>query len=121
MNTLLGFTWPGTLREPQYCVERMVAMNSGPLLQTGDLSSALQTYLETGRGGVLSVAAVANANGASRPAAPQSGIIPLTEMEKHAILNALEYTKGDRVMAACLLGIARTTLYRKLKEYRLVS
>jgi transcriptional regulator of acetoin/glycerol metabolism len=70
---------------------------------------------------VLSVAAVANANGASRPAPPQSGIIPLTEMEKLAILNALEYTKGDRVMAAYLLGIGRTTLYRKLKEYRLVS
>jgi transcriptional regulator of acetoin/glycerol metabolism len=42
-------------------------------------------------------------------------------MEKHAIRHALEYTKGDRVMAAYLLGIGRTTLYRKLKEYRLVS
>jgi transcriptional regulator of acetoin/glycerol metabolism len=121
VNTLLGYTWPGTLRELQTAYKRMVAMNSGPLVQTGDLPSALQTYLETGRGGVLSVAAVANANGASRPAAPQSGIIPLTEMERHAILNALEHTKGDRVMAACLLGIARTILYRKLKEYRLLS
>ncbi len=35
--------------------------------------------------------------------------------------HALEYTKGDRVMAAYLLGIGRTTLYRKLKEYRLDS
>ena len=51
----------------------------------------------------------------------QSGIIPLTEMEKRAILDALAYTKGDRVTAAFLLGIGRTTLYRKLKEYRLVS
>jgi DNA-binding NtrC family response regulator len=45
----------------------------------------------------------------------------LTEVEKHAIQHALEYTKGDRVMAAYLLGIGRTTLYRKLKEYRLDS
>jgi len=50
-----------------------------------------------------------------------SGIIALTEMEKRAIREALVFTKGDRVMAAYLLGIGRTTLYRKLKEYRLVS
>ena len=41
--------------------------------------------------------------------------VALPEMEY------LEYTKGDRVMAAYLLGIGRTTLYRKLKEYSLVS
>jgi len=40
-------------------------------------------------------------------------------MEKNAIIQALEYTKGDRMMAAQLLGIGRTTLYRKLKEYGL--
>ncbi len=121
MNTLLTYAWPGNVRELQNCLERMVAMNSGPLLQTSDLPSALQAHMETRTDGALSIAAAANANGASRPIAPQSGIIPLTEMEKHAILNALEYTKGDRVMAAYLLGIGRTTLYRKLKEYRLVS
>jgi transcriptional regulator of acetoin/glycerol metabolism len=48
-------------------------------------------------------------------------VFSLTEMEKNAIIRALEYTKGDRVMAAHLLGIGRTTLYRKLKEYRLTD
>jgi transcriptional regulator of acetoin/glycerol metabolism len=48
-------------------------------------------------------------------------VLPLAEMERRAILNALEYTKGDRVMAAQLLGIGRTTLYRKLKEYGIQS
>ena len=46
-------------------------------------------------------------------------IVPLTQMERQAILDALEYTKGDRAVAANLLGIGRTTLYRKLKEYQL--
>jgi len=45
--------------------------------------------------------------------------VPLTQMERQAILDALEYTKGDRAIAANLLGIGRTTLYRKLKEYQL--
>jgi len=51
--------------------------------------------------------------GAYRP------IIPLMQMEKQAIIEALAYTKGDRAIAANLLGIGRTTLYRKLKEYQL--
>jgi DNA-binding NtrC family response regulator len=46
-------------------------------------------------------------------------IVPLTQMERQAILEAMEYTKGDRAIAANLLGIGRTTLYRKLKEYQL--
>ena len=46
-------------------------------------------------------------------------VVPLLELERRAIVNALEYTKGDRSVAAHLLGIGRTTLYRKLKEYQL--
>ena len=40
-------------------------------------------------------------------------------MEKQAIVQALEQTGGDRLQAAKLLGIGKTTIYRKLKEYRL--
>jgi DNA-binding NtrC family response regulator len=50
---------------------------------------------------------------------PEPVIMPLCEIEKRAILEALHYTKGDHTTAAHLLGIGRTTLYRKLKEYRL--
>ena len=44
----------------------------------------------------------------------------MMELEKRAISEALEYTKGDRAVAAHLLGIGRTTLYRKIKEYQLL-
>jgi transcriptional regulator of acetoin/glycerol metabolism len=53
------------------------------------------------------------------PAHARPPILPLNQMERNAILEALEYTKGDRAIAANLLGIGRTTLYRKLKEYQL--
>jgi len=43
--------------------------------------------------------------------------VPLQEVERRAIEQALSYTRGDRTTAAQLLGIGRTTLYRKLKEY----
>jgi len=48
-------------------------------------------------------------------------VIPLDVLERRAIIHALEYTKGDRAVAAHLLGIGRTTLYRKLKEYEIAS
>jgi DNA-binding NtrC family response regulator len=118
METLMTFDWPGNVRELQNCIERMVAMNSGPLLQSGDLPSALQTHLKARQPGRLSVAAAASGAVPIR-VVPPSGIIPLMEVEKRAIFQALEYTKGDRAMAAFLLGIGRTTLYRKLKEYGL--
>jgi len=50
---------------------------------------------------------------------PQPVILPLCEIERRAIIETLRYTKGDHSTAAHLLGIGRTTLYRKLKEYRL--
>jgi DNA-binding NtrC family response regulator len=40
-------------------------------------------------------------------------------LEKRAIQHALVHTRGDRTTAAQLLGIGRTTLYRKLKEYEI--
>jgi len=43
----------------------------------------------------------------------------LQELEQRAILQALEATQGDRLRAAKLLGIGKTTIYRKLKEYGL--
>jgi len=121
METLMSYDWPGNVRELQNCIERMIAMSSGPLLHTRDLPSALQTYRSAQGGGALSAAAVAVSGAEPLRSPAESGIIPLTEMEKRAILDALAYTKGDRVTAAFLLGIGRTTLYRKLKEYVSVS
>ena len=44
-------------------------------------------------------------------------VIPLAQLEKQAILNALKVTKDDKLKAARMLGIGKTTLYRKLNEY----
>jgi transcriptional regulator of acetoin/glycerol metabolism len=111
----------------------MVAINSGPLLHVGDLPSGLQNFIAQKKSQYLMAAA--SAHPASAPEFPSSdhgpsvipiplnvhAVIPLAELERRAILNALEYTKGDRAVAAHLLGIGRTTLYRKLKEYNLAN
>ncbi|MDQ6708808.1 MAG: sigma-54 dependent transcriptional regulator [Acidobacteriota bacterium] len=115
-DALLGHDWPGNVRELQNCVARMVAMNSGPLLHAADLPSALQNSMIAGKAGQVSLAAAASFQGGA-PVHP--GVVPLHEIEKRAIIAALEQTNGDRGVAAHLLGIGRTTLYRKLKEYKL--
>ena len=55
----------------------------------------------------------------SAPALRFNGpILRLEDLERQHILRTIEYTRGDRITAAQLLGIGRTTLYRKLKEYQ---
>ena len=44
-------------------------------------------------------------------------MIPIADLERQAILSAIEQLHGDKLLAARLLGIGKTTLYRKLKEY----
>ncbi len=46
-------------------------------------------------------------------------VISIPESEKQAIVRALAATHGERGRAAAILGIGRTTLYRKMKQYGL--
>ncbi|HEV2199097.1 MAG TPA: sigma-54 dependent transcriptional regulator [Bryobacteraceae bacterium] len=128
LEVLLSYDWPGNIRELENCVQHMVAINSGPLLHIADLPSNLQNHLIEKKSQYLMAAAGAGAHAplpesGESPAAlaPVPSVVPLAELERRAILNALEYTRGDRAVAAHLLGIGRTTLYRKLKEYQLAS
>ncbi len=137
MEVLLSYDWPGNVRELENCVQHMVAINSGPLLHVGDLPSSLQNHLIQRKSQYLTAAAGMDfesslpsrkpPESAGTPGSPSlnsqgpAAVIPLLELERRAIANALEYTKGDRAVAAHLLGIGRTTLYRKLKEYQLAS
>lgn len=130
LEVMLSYDWPGNVRELENCIQHMAAINSGPLLHIADLPSNLQNYLIQKKSHYLMAAAGAQpvlglddggdidlARPAAIPAQAVATVIPLAELEKRAILNALEYTRGDRAVAAHLLGIGRTTLYRKLKEY----
>lgn len=126
LEAMLSYDWPGNVRELSNCLQRMTAMNSGPLLHTGDMPSPLINHLGLSRAEQRSMAAAVRSgpafeasDGARIQLTPQPVVMPLVEIEKRAILEALAYTKGDHSMAAHLLGIGRTTLYRKLKEYRL--
>ncbi len=101
LNAMMGYDWPGNVRELENCLERACALSSGPNIQTADLPSPIQ-----------------NANHRMPPeGADATKIVPIADLEREAILRAIDQLKGDKLLAARLLGIGKTTLYRKLKEY----
>jgi len=114
MDALLEYDWPGNVRELEHVLQQMIAMNSGPWLNGADLPSfVLNRSLER-----HVTAESRDLSSEDSPVLPGSQtVLPLAEVEKRAILQAIRYTKGDRTVASALLGIGRTTLYRKLKEY----
>jgi DNA-binding NtrC family response regulator len=95
---LIAYDWPGNVRELENAVERAVALGSGPILHVGDLPSNLQY-------------------GTQERLPDKDEFLPLEELERRAILRALRESGGDKLAAARLLGIGKTTLYRKLKQY----
>jgi DNA-binding NtrC family response regulator len=120
LDTLLEYDWPGNVRELKHCLERLAALQSEGALQMADLPSALQYHRAAGDVVPLAAAAYLPPAGALMPdvpLAPRSPVISLPETERHAISLALSATHGERSEAARLLGIGRTTLYRKMKEY----
>jgi two-component system response regulator HydG len=58
--------------------------------------------------------AASNANGTGNI---RGKIIPMALLERQTILSAITELNGDKLQAARLLGIGKTTLYRKLKDY----
>jgi DNA-binding NtrC family response regulator len=95
---LVAYDWPGNVRELENAVERAVALGSGPILHVGDLPSNLKYDMPA-------------------PLPDKDEFLPLEELERRAILRALRESGGDKLRAARLLGIGKTTLYRKLKQY----
>jgi len=103
LRRMLDYDWPGNVRELENCLERACALSSSATLQIGDLPTTLRN--------------LAQEDYPTLDAVLNHSIVPLAELEKRAILQAIEQVHGDKLEAARRLGIGKTTLYRKLKEY----
>jgi DNA-binding NtrC family response regulator len=100
MRRLIAYDWPGNVRELENAIERAVAMGSGPIVHVGDLPSNLHYP-------------------SSERVPDKDEVLPMEELERRAILRTLRETGGDKLAAARMLGIGKTTLYRKLKQYQM--
>jgi DNA-binding NtrC family response regulator len=123
LHLLMEYDWPGNVRELEHAIERACALTSGPILHLGDFPTQMQdhqfhtqqaiqhySHNRAPHDGELSSLAAS---------AELTAVQPIAELEKQAILSTITQLNGDKLMAARLLGIGKTTLYRKLKEYGL--
>jgi two-component system response regulator HydG len=110
LRVMMRYDWPGNVRELENAIQHACAMSSGPVLRLGDAPTQLQQ---------LGLEARLNA-GKTMLASGEAGgpaVRTLADIEREEILRAIRILNGDKLQAAKLLGIGKTTLYRKLKEY----
>ncbi len=102
LEVLCRYRWPGNVRELRNVIERALVLGDSPQLELDDLPPELL-----------------HAAPGTPPSTANATVRPLVELEREAIAAALSATGGNKARAAALLGIDRTTLYRKLKDHAL--
>ena len=121
LRAIVAASWDGNVRELRNLVESLVVLTPGLEIGLADLPDEYQRF-----GAPAAAEAAASGQGS---AGGRSGPVgrsdppPTTmdEIERRAILEALERTGGNRTQAAEMLGIGLRTLQRKLKEYKLAG
>jgi transcriptional regulator with PAS, ATPase and Fis domain len=106
MDALMNYAWPGNVRELENLVEMLLAYGKSPSVHLTDLPERI-------------VHPGAAPKKQEMPS--QNDVLTLKEAEKHLIVNALAKSKGNKSLAAQLLGISRKSLYKKLEDYGINS
>ena len=99
MDIMLNYHWPGNVRQLENAIERAFALGADELIEAADLPSEIKRFGETLK--------------TEKPA------YTLRKNEIILIKKALDKTDGNKAIAADLLGINITTLYRKIKKYKI--
>jgi two-component system response regulator HydG len=102
MERLVGYAWPGNIRELQNLMERFVVLNRTGTIRTEDLPPEI--------GGAPRQKSVVVPLG-----------VPLRQVERMVMEETLKSTKGDKRLAAKLLGIHTRTIYRYLESLETVD
>ncbi|MCL2725222.1 MAG: sigma-54 dependent transcriptional regulator [Polyangiaceae bacterium] len=97
LERMMDYAWPGNVRELENVMERAVVLSRGDTLTEHDLPEI-----------------ITRAEGATPRALEFPVGTPLEEIELRVIKETLKHTKGDKSLAAQLLGISTRTIYRKL-------
>jgi DNA-binding NtrC family response regulator len=92
------YNWPGNVRELRNVIQRAVVLSGSGLINVEHLPDNVLRATPA-------------------PAAQAGSVTPIREMERDAIVRALEETGQDKRRAAQLLGISLKTLYNKLAKY----
>jgi transcriptional regulator with PAS, ATPase and Fis domain len=103
IEVLTKYPWPGNVRELENLIEMLLAYAKSPVIRVSDLPERI-TDVVTPR---------------SKPAISDDEVFTLKEAERKLIVNALNKSKGNKSLAAQMLGISRKSLYKKLVDYNI--
>ena len=112
LAAFVNYAWPGNVRELKNVIESAVLFAAGPKVDLHDLPAAVRAAAPE----VQDAGAAEGAEGSPSTASLVGKT--MADIEKEAILTALQVSGGNRRRAAEMLDIGLRTLQRKLKEYR---
>jgi transcriptional regulator with PAS, ATPase and Fis domain len=121
LEAMLSYDWPGNVRELENCIRCHVEIDCCAFQGTGDVRCSLYDHCNQCTTGVAGSAPGQIHNDSGAELQSGAALITVAEAEKRTILNALRHAEGDRAFAASLLGIGKSTLYRKLKAYAVLD
>jgi two-component system response regulator HydG len=98
MLALTSYDWPGNVRELENAIERSVVFTTGKLVPLTVMPQSVSAFAESGHSLTFKIGT------------------PLRELERKAIEITLQHVRGDKNMAARLLGIATRTIYRHMER-----
>jgi len=104
MSALLNYEWPGNIRELEHALEHAMVLSQGRTIELAELPIEIRRVEEF-------------EPSPSIKNLPRSGNSSTPKLERSMIEQALADASGNRTRAAKMLGMSRTTLWRKMKAY----
>src|SRR3989449_5727588 len=101
LEAMMKYPWPGNVRELENLVEMMLAYGKSAVIRYSDLPERIVEIVPSQK----------------KPSMMDDEVYTLKEAERILIINALAKSRGNKSLAAQMLGISRKSLYKKLEDY----
>jgi len=117
LEALVAYDWPGNVRELENVIQRAMVTSDSDRVEISNLPTEIVE--KSGKASRECSPDVLNREAETATDFSSSEVTPLSTLEKEAMLNALNITRGNLALTAKKLEISRATLYRKIDKYDL--